>query len=132
MGRNSAKCLHQLDVLWVCGQPHIPVVGSNPTEVCLHVEMQRVYTCYTTEITNHCYTAKVTVFPGRRLPHSCVTAPCVSTGWPLVYVKAWDLTPFYIFRLSLPIVSCKFLFVRWSYFTNLSLLVLKVHELIPL
>ena len=26
MGRDSGKCLHQLDVLWVCGQPHIPVV----------------------------------------------------------------------------------------------------------
>ena len=50
MGRDSGKCLHQLDVLWVCGQPHIPVVGSNcsckcskyPPEVCLHAEMQRV------------------------------------------------------------------------------------------
>ena len=26
MGRDSGKCLHQLDVLWVCGQPHLPVV----------------------------------------------------------------------------------------------------------
>ena len=26
MGRDSEECLHQLDVLWVCGQPHIPVV----------------------------------------------------------------------------------------------------------
>ena len=32
-----------------------------PTEVCLHAEMQRGYTCYTTEITNHCYTAKITL-----------------------------------------------------------------------
>ena len=69
MGRDSGKSLHQLDVLWVCGQPHIPVVGSNsscmyskyPTEVCLYAEMQRVCTCYTIEITNHCYTAKITL-----------------------------------------------------------------------
>ena len=72
MGRDSGKCLHELDVLWVCGQPHIPVHGGRdgeqlqlqvfyPTEVCLHAEMQRVYTYYTTEITNHCYTAKITL-----------------------------------------------------------------------
>ena len=67
MGRDSGKCLHQLDVLWVCGQPHIPVVVTeaasdlNTQEVCLHAEMQRVCTCYTTEITIHCYTAKITL-----------------------------------------------------------------------
>ena len=32
-----------------------------PIEVCLQKEMQRVYICYTTEITNHCYTAKITL-----------------------------------------------------------------------
>ena len=26
MERDSGKCLHELDVLWLCGQPHIPVV----------------------------------------------------------------------------------------------------------
>ena len=34
MGRDSGKCLHQLDVLWVCGQPHIPVVASNYSCKC--------------------------------------------------------------------------------------------------
>ena len=66
MGRDSGKCLHQLDVcLWstkhTSGGEQLQL--QYPTEVCLHVEMQRVYTCYTTEITNHCYTAKITVFP---------------------------------------------------------------------
>ena len=32
-----------------------------PIEVCLHAEIQRVSTCYTTEITNHCYAAKITL-----------------------------------------------------------------------
>ena len=35
--------------------------SKHPTEVCLHAEMQRVCTCYTTEITIHCYTAKITL-----------------------------------------------------------------------
>ena len=33
-----------------------------------------------TLLKSHC----VPVLPGRRLPHSCVTAPCISTGWLLV------------------------------------------------
>ena len=39
MGRDSGKCLHQLEMLhqlWVCGQPYIPLVvteaASDPTE----------------------------------------------------------------------------------------------------
>ena len=53
--------------------------SKHPTEVCLHAEMQRVCTCYTTEITIHCYTAKITLCLLVR--DSYVTAPCVSTGW---------------------------------------------------
>ena len=34
-------------------------MGSNCS--CRFVYMQRVSTCYTTEITNHCYTAKITL-----------------------------------------------------------------------
>ena len=44
MGSNCSKC------------------SKYPTDVCLHAEMLRVYTCYTTEITNHCYTAKITLY----------------------------------------------------------------------
>ena len=70
--------------------------GSGPAASVLNTQqrfvyMQRCrgsYTCYTTEIIKHCYTAKITrVFPGRRLTHSCVTALCVSTSWPLVFNK---------------------------------------------
>ena len=59
--------------------------SKHPTEVCLHAEMQRVCTCYTTEITIHCYTAKITLCLLVR--DSYVTALCISTGWLLVLLK---------------------------------------------
>ena len=59
--------------------------SKHPTEVCLHAEMQRVCTCYTTEITIHCYTAKITLCLLVR--DSYVTALCISTGWLLVILK---------------------------------------------
>ena len=66
MGRDSGKCLHELDVLWVCGQPHTSGGGgwgaTAAASVLNTTEMQRVYTCYTTEIINHCYTAKITLY----------------------------------------------------------------------
>ena len=43
------------------------------------------------------------MFPGRRLLHSCVTAPCVSTGWPLV-----------IFNYSMYILRIQLWYPNWA------------------
>ena len=52
---------HTYQCMVVGDGEQLQLQGFHPTEVCLHAEMQRAYTCYTTEITNHCYTAKITL-----------------------------------------------------------------------
>ena len=47
-------------MLWVCGQPHIPVVVGDGQQLQLQVYLH-AEGLYTTEITNHCYTAKITL-----------------------------------------------------------------------
>ena len=102
MGKDSGECIHQLDVLWVCGSTTHTSGGRGwgttatasckcfnyPTEVCLHVEMKMIYTCYITEITNHCYTAKTTL---SSLVGDCCTPvsqySALARGWPLVVLK---------------------------------------------
>ena len=42
MGRDSGKCLHQLDVLWVCGQPHISVEVTEAASD-LNIQQRFVY-----------------------------------------------------------------------------------------
>ena len=37
MGRDSGKCLHQLDVLCLCGQPHIPELVGDGEQLQLQV-----------------------------------------------------------------------------------------------
>ena len=46
MGRDSGKCLHQLDVLWVCGQPHIKLYqwwGATAAASVLNTQQRFVY-----------------------------------------------------------------------------------------
>ena len=88
MGRDSGKCLHQLDVLWVCGQPHIPVVvteaASDLNTQQRFVYMQRCRGSVPATPLRSQFIATLLKSQCLLVRDSYVTAPCVSTGWLLV------------------------------------------------
>ena len=86
MGRDSGKCLHELDMLWVCGQPHISVVVRDGEQLQCFTQQRFVYiqrcrgSISATPLRSQIIAAllKSHCVPGRRLLHSCVTALCIA------------------------------------------------------